>query len=513
MGVWLFLLFASVGLVSSENVATSNQLMCSIKPGDPITGFGLWCANAVVCGSSGGQLQGFDGKCYYSDGSLTRMLLNSATAVRSNNHVQELAKDKTILGTEKNWQKTVDGFQIDVYESAKMSDNKLTDMLSRGVFVHNRQHSTVFLMFGERLREIQKVVGNNLYFYADDISDTTNVDQMLVGMQGFKTIVIVRDMQGVDLDALFEALPIYPIKNEGDIHRKCGYSDTQLDYRKLGRMYLDKQKLWYFADFWWWVNKDAVDFSAKAMQEVTLEQDFIDESKPFKENLREVQKMDVTIVRNKICAAFAKKFRSERSSTRPDDHGNEHGSVYQTIYDKVKDRSDLQVHQTWRHGLSAMIRAIVDMNESQEKCLLVPGEPNDNCQLSIIKLWQVAQIQLEIDIMVYDKRTFKKYADLALASSMLLILVLTVPILAIGLARQCWRNMTALWRKASTPTRVSTVGQGARGKSPARGASTATTVPKGGGGARGRSTAYWASTATRVPRGGGGGRGRSPAGG
>jgi len=391
--------------------------------------------------------------------------------------------------TTQNWQKTVGQFEIDIYESAGMLPGALADMLTVGVFHHNRRDTTVFLMFGRRLYDIQHARTNNNYFYADDMSDTTNIDHMLVGIQGFNKIVIVRDIPDVNLDGLFEALPIYPIKNKAGLHRQCGYSDVQLDYRKLARIFLDKQRWWYFADFWWWINKDAVDFTPTAIQQFELEQEFINATKLFDENLIEVQNMDLDVWRNKVCAAFAKKFNHERSGTRPNDHRRERTTISQKIHDNVVYRSDLQVDQSWMDGLVDMIPAIIDRYNHEEKCLLVPGGPNDNCQFSIIKLWQVAQILMEIDIMVYEKRTFKKFSDMLFVFSILLIVVLTVPSLAFGLAKLCWFNIITLLHKALTPTKVGTRGQSAQGRSPARAALTPTKVGTRGQSARGRSPA------------------------
>lgn len=407
----------------------------------------MWCTNANVCKASGGSVLDWEGQCYYDNGAQTRLLLNSATQVRSDEYTETHAKDTSMNNTNEFWQKTVNQFKIDVYESAEMSPVKLSDMLSKGVFFLNRQDSTVFLMFGERLRKIQQAVRNNVYFYADNMSDTTNIDHMLVGVQGFKTIVIVRDIQGVNLDGLFEALDDYPIRNEADLYRQCNYSDVQVDYRKLARMFLDKQRWWYFADFWWWIDKYAVDFSPTAMHEFEQEKEFLDAINPVDENLNLVQNMDLDIWRNKVCAAFAKKFNREKVDTRANDHGRQRTTMYEKIRETVEFRSDLEVDQTWMHGFDGMMYVIID-RQPEKKCLSVFGQPNEHCRFSTIKLWQVAQILMELDVMRYNKRTFKKCQDMLLVSGMLL----TVLSVAFRLAKLCWCNITTRLDKALKPT-------------------------------------------------------------
>jgi hypothetical protein len=307
-------------------------------------------------------------------------------------------------------------------------------------------------MFGRRLREIQHSVTNNVYFYADDMSDTTNIDDMLVGIQGFETIVIVRDIPGVNLDGLFEALHLYPITNEADLYRQCNYSHVQVDYRKLARVFLDKQRWWFFADFWWSFDKYAVDFSPTAMHEFEQEKEFLDAINPVDKNLNLVQNMDLDIWRHKVCAAKAKKFNREKVDTRTNNHSRKHTTMYEKIRETVEFRSDLEVDETWMHGFDGMMYVIID-RQPEKKCLPVPGQPNEHCRFSTIKLWQVAQILKELHVMRYNKRTFKKCQDMLLVSGILL----TVLSIVFRLAKLCWCNITTRLDKALKPTEHKTL--------------------------------------------------------
>jgi len=307
-------------------------------------------------------------------------------------------------------EQTVHGIHISLYKTAGMPLGQLSKILSEGVFDHRRD-STVFVMFGQRLLEVRKDVNNNVYFYVGNMTETTHIDHMLVGIQGFRKIVIVQDIEGFDVSDLLQALDTYPIKDQAELETKCNDVAVYLNYHELAKMFLKTQRLPYFNNIWWWFNTHAVDFSPSTLDEFEKTQEFLQALKTLFATLTAAQGKDPQIWRNRICAGFVKKFNLETTEICANDHRASSIVGYDRIRAKVQERTDVDIDtSTWMLHFDDVMCAI--RNKQYEiKCLLVFGEPNEHCQFSSIRLWLFAQILLEREIMNYEKKTLYLCGD------------------------------------------------------------------------------------------------------
>jgi len=370
----------------------------------------MYCVNLNACHASGGQFIGFDGNCYYNDDRQTKILIKSHEQAHSVEFTEASARNPAMADSIKMTTHKVHKTDVIVFDVFETPDAGIKDLYRDGTFSFTEEN-TAFVLFGERVTK-QRFPrnNNNEVFPISDVKNMAQMDEMLVGLQGFKKIVVVLGVENIDIPGFLKALELYPILNLRALQKKCGDFVVTWDYRMHANCFLKWQESYVFSDLWRWINCNAVDFSPSTMDLFVLRDDFVKATEDISKKLTSAQETDLDDWTNRVCHAFQNKFK-EITAERIDETTPDRTNLHKKMRDVLDRMTDLTVPVTWKKGLDNMIAVIMDQLKPQT-CILVFGEPNDDCRFSVVSLWQAAQTLNQVHVMVYGHDRWKVGFDI-----------------------------------------------------------------------------------------------------
>lgn len=371
--------------------------MCSIKR-EPEFPWDVVCVRGEACTSAGGELMSDNGMCRYAHGDV--MIFTTLDQVKSTEYIGNLFDQGALPNFATQTSHTLADFEVEVYNTHNMQEQDIPTLFQNKMRWLSQQ-GTAFIVFGNRLRQVQRDVHNRVYF-VKNMRNRTAIYRAISDMQHYNKLVIYNDLEDVNVSNLLEALDTkYPITDEEDAVAKCGNAAVEPDYDSLIDAFLTTTDYW-FGHFWRFVNPVALDITASKIAAFELLQIFKDIMQRHFNFFDGVEKADLKDWHNLVCNAYVKHIEPETKERRKEATRSGLSETEQEYERTIKKYAGYWRVDTFAEkGLRGSFLATRGGFFDAETNLVLLGEKNKEHRYNSAEFWRRLLIAIVVEIMKY----------------------------------------------------------------------------------------------------------------